>query len=371
MSRIIFFVILMTISSYSWGQKYSNEFLAIGVGGRAQAMGNAATATTLDAYSGYWNAAGIAGVETNIQVAFMHASWFAGIGNYDYLSFVYPIDNQKKDITRSLGISVIRFGIDNIPNTLSLYEDDGTINYDNIEAFTAADYAFLFNYAQSIWVGDQAKFYIGGSAKVIYRKIGPFAKATGFGFDLGLQYHLKHWSFGLSAKDVTNTFNAWKFDFTEDQKETLEIQGNDIPISSLEVTRPWFVLGGAYKNRFGKIGFLTEIDMKTTTDGRRNTLIPGKTLSFDPAIGFELDYNEIVYLRAGVNNFQKEKDIEYNEKWSAQPTLGIGLNFKAVKIDYAFTDISNTSQKSYSHVVSVLVDFNFEFLKTAFKKAKK
>lgn len=353
----------------TWAQKYSNEFLAIGVGGRAQAMGNAATASTTDSYAGYWNPAGIAGVETNMQLSFMHAEWFAGIGNYDYLSFVYPIDNKKKDITRSIGVSVIRFGIDNIPNTLSLYEDDGTVNYDNIKPFSAADYAFLLNYAQSIWVGEQAKFYIGGNAKVIYRKIGPFAKATGFGFDLGLQYHLKNWSFALAAKDVTNTFNAWKFNFTEEEKETLELQGNDIPISSSEVTRPWFVLGTAFHKRFGKIGLLTELDFKTTTDGRRNTILSGPTFSVDPAFGVELDYNETVYLRGGVNNFQQEKDLEYNDKWTAQPTLGIGLKFKALRIDYAFTDISNTDQKNYSHVVSLLLDLNFGFFKKAVKEA--
>ncbi len=371
MKRIIVFIIFTAFWQWAEAQKYSNEFLAIGVGGRAQAMGNAAVASTTDSYAGYWNSAGIAGVETNMQLSFMHAEWFAGIGNYDYLSFVYPIDNKKKDITRSVGFSIIRFGIDNIPNTLSLYEDDGTVNYDNIKPFSAADYAFKFNYAQSIWVGSHAKLYIGGDAKVIYRKIGPFAKATGFGFDFGLQYHLKNWSLGLSAKDVTNTFNAWKFEFTEDEKETLDITGNDIPINSLEVTRPWFILGVAYKNRFGKLGFLTELDLKMNTDGQRNTLVSGGNFSMDPSWGLEFDYNEIIYLRAGVSNFQKETNIENIENWNVQPSLGIGLGFQAIRVDYAFTDISNTDQKNYSHVVSLLLDFDFDFFKSAFKAGKR
>lgn len=341
-------------------QKYSNEFLSIGAGARAQGMGNAAIVTTQDAFSNYWNPAGIANITDDIQLAFMHAQWFAGIGKYDYLSGVYPIHNENKDIQRSIGLSFIRFGIDNIPNTLSLYEDDGTINYDNIKPFSAADYAFMFTYAQSIWVGDNADLFVGGNAKMIYRKIGPFANAKGFGLDLGLQYHREKWSVGLSMKDITNTFNAWSFNFTEDEKETLDITGNEIPISSLEVTRPTFVLGGAYHQRFGKIGILTEVDFKVTTDGKRNTLVSGETLSMDPAFGLELDYKEIIYLRAGLNNFQKELDINLESGTTMAPTLGMGIKFYSVRLDYAFTDISNTSQKTYSHVVSLALDMNFK-----------
>ncbi len=367
MKSYLFIPIIICFLTPLFGQKYSNEFLAIGAGARAQGMGNAAIVTTQDAYSNYWNPAGIANVESKLQFAFMHAEWFAGIGKYDYLSAVYPIWNKNKDVKRSLGISIIRFGVDDIPNTLSLYEDDGTINYDNIVPFSAADYAFLFTYAQSIWVGDNADLFVGGNAKVIYRKIGPFANAKGFGFDLGLQYKRKHWSLGLSAKDVTNTFNAWSFDFTDEQKEDLDITSNDIPISSLEVTRPWFVVGGAYHQRFGKFGILAELDMIMTTDGRRNTLLAGDGVSFDPAFGLELDYKETIYLRGGVNNFQEETNINQETNLTMAPTLGIGLKFYALSLDYAFTDISNTEQKTYSHVVSLLLDIDFKYFK---KKSK-
>ncbi|MGB1218033.1 MAG: PorV/PorQ family protein, partial [Saprospiraceae bacterium] len=245
-------------------QKYSNEFLAIGAGARAQGMGNSSVASSSDAYSPYWNPAGMAGVESNMQLAFMHAEWFAGVGNYDYLSLVYPIYSEKKDKRRAFGISAIRFGVDDIPNTLSLYADDGTVDYNNITSFSSADYAFLLSYAQDYWMGDNRKLFIGGNAKVIYRNIGSFAKAVGFGFDLGAQFHLKNVSFGLTAKDLTNTFNAWNFSFTEEEKETLAITNNEIPINSLEVTRPWFILGSAYHKRFGKFGMLTELDFRLT-----------------------------------------------------------------------------------------------------------
>ena len=69
-----------------------------------------------------------------------------------------PFDNNK----RALGLSMIRFGIDDIPNTLSLYEDDGSVNYDNIRPFSAADYAFLFSYAQKVKT-DRGQLFLGGN----------------------------------------------------------------------------------------------------------------------------------------------------------------------------------------------------------------
>jgi len=40
--------------------KYAGEFMAIGVGGRANGMGGAYVAVTNDVTSGYWNPAGLA-----------------------------------------------------------------------------------------------------------------------------------------------------------------------------------------------------------------------------------------------------------------------------------------------------------------------
>ncbi len=100
-------------------------------------MSNAITSVTNDAMSAYWNPAGLMdmGIDKGVQIGAMHNEWFAGIGKYDYLGIAVPISGGK----RALAISGIRFGIDNIPNTLSLYQSDGTINYDNVVEFSAAE----------------------------------------------------------------------------------------------------------------------------------------------------------------------------------------------------------------------------------------
>ncbi len=356
----VFLFLFFTLAVY--GQKYSNEFLSIGVDARGQAMGSALAASTQNAMASYWNPAGLMGIEEELSIGLMHSEWYAGVGNFDFIGIAKPITKSKR-VKRVLGLSFIRFGIDNIPNTLSLYDDDGTINYQNIVPFSATDYAVLLSYAQGIYTYEVGKLTIGGNAKVIHRKIGPFATAWGFGIDVGLQFEIGDLKLGFLGKDISNTFNAWKIEFSEKEKEVLELTDNKIPIGSLEVTRPQFIFGGAYGKEFGKVGFLFETDLTVTTDGRRNTLIQGDQVSIDPTAGIELSYNKAIFLRAGINNIQQELDLNYDESWVFQPSMGVGIKFYKLYIDYALTNVGSTAQKSYSHIISLSIDFDFDYFK--------
>ena len=344
-------------------QKYSNEFLSIGVSAKAQGMGNAQAASVSDVTAGFWNPAGLANVEGDLQVSFMHAEWFASNGNYDYLGIVRPLGDDKK---RALGFSLIRFGIDNIPNTLSLYEDDGTVNYDNIKPFSAADYAFLFSYAQELREG----FNVGGNFKVIHRTIGPFATSWGFGLDAGIQYKTGDFTFGVMGKDITSTFNAWSINFTDEEQQILELTNNDINLSSTELTLPRIILGASYQKQFNKIGLLAEINADLTTDGERNVLLPADPISVDPVFGLELNYNRFIFLRGGVNTIQQETDLLGEQFWSVNPNLGVGIKIGGLNIDYAFSNVGEQSHNTYSHVISLMLDVNFDYLKRAMNQAK-
>lgn len=349
---LILFLGMLFASSVLWSQgKYSNEFLRIGVGARAQGMGEAVVARTGDVTAGIWNPAGLAFPEEyeGMQIGAMHAEWFAGIGKFDYLGLTLPFSNQR----RRMALSVIRFGIDNIPNTLSLYEPDGTVNFDNVSEFSAADYAFFLSYAQALgW--ERGRMLLGGNIKVIHRSIGPFARSWGFGLDLGLQYRTGAWNLGLVARDIPSTFNGWSFDFTEQDRSVLELTGNEIPISSVEVTQPSVAFGIGRRFQWNQIGIYPELNFLVTTDGRRNTLISGDPFSLDPAFGVELDYKSFLFLRAGVNQFQRELDFDNTELLRYRPGIGVGLKVAMVELDYAFTDLS-TDASTYSHIISVLV----------------
>src|SRR6478672_2584921 len=236
-------LLLLFCCCQAFGQfrKYSNEFLNIGAGARGLAMGSAQVASVSDGTAGYWNPAGLVGVGDHPQVNLMHAEYFAGIGKYDYASVVFPTSNDK----RKIGITGLRFAVDDIMNTLFLVEPDGSINYNNIQSFSSADYAFLFSYAQKFKDTDKKKINFGMNAKVIHRSVGKFAKAWGFGIDAGVQMTQGKWKFGITGRDITTTFNAWSFSFTDKEKEALYLTKNDIPVKSTEMTAPRLIVGAA------------------------------------------------------------------------------------------------------------------------------
>ena len=349
---IIFVFTLLSLQlSAQTARKYSNEFLAIGVGARALGMSGAFVSAASDVTSGYWNPAGLTGINAKFQGALMHAEYFAGIAKYDYGALATRID--KKSV---IGLSVVRFGVDDIPDTSELIDANGVINYDRILTFSAADYAFMLSYARELKAG----FSVGGTAKVVHRKVGDFAKSWGFGIDAGIQYTKKSWKFAAMARDVSSTFNAWSFNLTDAQRATFAATNNTIPENSLELTLPTLTLGAAKNFEFGKnFTLLTELDLQTTFDGMRNTLIRDKTFSSSPAFGFEAGFKNIVFLRGGVGNFQTiVNDAGDGRQMTFQPNLGLGLKIKGVTIDYALTDIGDQSTALFSNVFSLRFDIN-------------
>jgi hypothetical protein len=342
-------------ATVAFSQKYSNEFLAIGVGARAHGMAGAQTALTNDITAAYWNPAGLSQIQAPLQLGLMHAEWFVGVAQYDYLSFGKQLDKEKNSY---LAFSLIRLGIDNIPYTINLVNSDGTVNYDNVTSFSAADYAIMGSYARRL---RNPALSVGGTAKVVRRVIGTIGNSWGFGVDFGVQYRKKNWSLGAMGRDITTTFNAWKFDLTDQEKQVFAATGNEIPVSNTEITRPRIEIGGAYTAKLGEKTTLTPaLDLVFTTDGQRNVLVSSSSFNMDPRFGMEADYNQFVQLRLGIGNFQRVKDdFDPNkERLTVQPNFGVGLTLGRFQVDYALTDIGNVSQVQYSHIFSL--KFNFK-----------
>jgi hypothetical protein len=355
-NRLYLSLILLSISFLATAQfrKYSNEFLNIGAGARGLSMGGSQIASVQDGTSGYWNPAGLTGVRNVPQVNLMHAEYFAGIGKYDYASVAIPTANKK----RTIAITGLRFAVDDIMNTLFLVEPDGSLNYNNIQAFSSADYAFIFSYAQRLRETQNKKVNFGVNAKVIHRSVGKFAKAWGFGLDAGLQIHSNKWRFGVAARDITTTFNAWSFSFTEREKQVLYLTKNEIPVKSTELTAPRLVLGIGREFRLGqKSSLLAEANIDLTFDGQRNTLISADPVSADPKLGLELNINNVFFLRGGINNFQRaladEDTLNQKRVWIYQPSGGAGFKIGNVTVDYAFTNLANQSNPLFTHVFSL------------------
>jgi hypothetical protein len=346
--------LLFSVSATAQFRKYSNEFLNIGAGARGLAMGSSQVASVNDGTAGYWNPAGLVGVKEYPQLNLMHAEYFAGIGKYDYVGLAIPTSNNK----RTIGITGLRFAVDDIMNTLFLVEPDGSINYNNIQAFSSADYAFIFSFAQKLKESEKKNVHFGLNAKVIHRSVGKFAKAWGFGLDAGVQIFSNKWRFGAAARDITSTFNAWSFTFAEREKEVLYLTKNEIPVKSTELTAPRLILGIARDFKLGKkASLLAEANLDVTFDGQRNTLISADPVSADPKMGLELNINNVFYLRGGINNFQKALSdgdtLNQKKVWIYQPSAGAGFRIQNVSIDYAFSNLANQSNPLFTHVFSL------------------
>tara|TARA_B110000971_G_scaffold177693_1_gene183429 strand:- start:301 stop:1368 length:1068 start_codon:yes stop_codon:yes gene_type:complete len=330
--------------------KYSNEFLNIGVGARSLAMSNSVITSTNSAMSGYLNPANLIKNENDIQIGLMHAEYFAGIAKYDFGSISKRIDDKS-----SFGFSFLRFGVDNIPNTSELIDAQGNVNYDRVSYFSAADLAFIGSYARKL----NKYLSVGGSAKIINRKAGDFASAWGFGIDLSSTYSKNDWSFALVAKDITSTFNVWKYQLSNEMISTFISTGNELPQNGIELTLPKLILGASKEFHLkNNINFLIELNTDISTDGKRNVLISGNPFSIDPHFGAEISIKNIVFIRAGVGNIQKTPDLTNKIVYTIQPNLGLGINIKGIEIEYALTDIGDVSIAEYSNIFSLKFNIN-------------
>lgn len=359
--KYIFFIPAALMLAFAQGQnapKYSNEFLSIGVGARALGMANSVVASGDDVTSGYWNPAALTQIEHKAQGSLMHAAYFAGMANYDYGAVAIPIEKGV------LGVSLIRFGVDDIMNTVDLIDPStGQPNYNRITKFSAADYAALISFARELPVEGLS---MGGNLKVIYRQIGNFAEAWGFGVDAAIHYKRNGWMLGGVLRDGTSTFNAWSFSLDDRTQEVFLETGNELPENDLELTLPRFIFGAAKKIYLNneRFSILPEVNVETTFDGRRNVLFASETVSWNPHMGIEAGFLDFIFLRGGVGNIQREPAFTgTHDTYIFQPNFGVGLYFKDVfgvgniAIDYALTDVGSTSGLLYSNIFSLKFDF--------------
>jgi len=346
--------------SQTLAPKYSNEFLSIGVGARALGMGGAQVSAARDVTAAYWNPAALMGIRHTYDFSLMHSEYFAGVAQYDYLGFSTPIKSESQ-----VAVSLIRFGVDDIPDTRFLYDANGALNYNNIQFFNAADYALLLSYARDL----SDHFKVGMNAKIIHRNVGKFAQAWGFGLDLGGIYVKDRMTVGLMVRDITTTFNAWSHD-ADLVRQVYAQTNNEVPINSVEITLPRAISSISYDWKIGsQFSLLTALDLDMTFDGNRNTIISTPLLSIDPKFGLEAGFQNIAFLRAGVSNFQYIKDFEGEKSLNFSPSMGLGVFLNdRFQIDYALSDIGNVSETPYSHVFSVKV--SLEKLDPEFRKYK-
>ncbi len=310
-----------------WG-KYAGEFLSMGVGGRALGMGGAYAAVANDVTAGYYNPAALGRIDYP-EVTLMHDERFGNLENYDYAAVAVP---YSTDMT--FGLSIIRLGVDGIPDTrnalidqtrggpiTNINDPNARLDYNQIQQFSDQDWAFFLSFAKKY----SENFFYGANVKIIYRKIAEYY-ATGIGFDVGAWYNpFQKFSVGVNLQDITTTLVAWS-------------TGRN------ELISPTAKVGGAYQIAFLGGTFTPAIDVDVRFENRQfaSEFYIGP-VSFDGHAGLEYTYKDIVSVRAGYNDIQ-------------QFTIGAGVKLPKLNIDYSFARYSSTQNDlGDTHRISLML----------------
>jgi hypothetical protein len=315
--RLFVLLIIITISfstTFAGGfktAKYAGEFLNLGAGGRGLGMGGAYASLARDVSATYWNPAGLVNIEYP-QIMLMHAQQFAGVVKYDFGSFAVPFGPH-----RSLGISLIRLGVDDIPET-KLENPNAKLSPTNrayiARYFSDAEYALFLTYA----VKRSDKLSFGGNIKVLHKGVGDHS-AWGLGFDLAALYNpFGNLNVGINLQDVTSTILAW-----DTGRRELIVPGMRAGIS-YPLAIP--VVGG----------FMSPaVDFEVRFEGRDYAAqLAAGPASLDTHLGWEYQH-DVFALRFG-------SDV-------GRFAAGAGISLPKLQIDYAFlshSDLGDTHRIS-------------------------
>jgi len=326
----IMFISFTQINAQTVFAKYAGEFMAIGVGSRPLGMGGAFVGVANDVTAGYYNPAGLANLNYP-EIALMHSEQFGDLVNYDYGAVGIPFGTNM-----SFGLSIMRLGVDGIPDTRNALIDGQTgelindinniyarLDYTQITEFSNQDWAFYLTFAKR----QSENFYWGANIKFIKRDIAEFG-ATGIGFDVGAFYMpVENLTLGANFQDITTTLIAWD-------------TGRN------ELVSPTLKLGGAYKITGFLGGYIMPVlEMDVRFENRRfASQFNIGPVSFDMSTGVEVDITNLVYIRGGYSDVK-------------QFTIGAGVKLPKLNIDYSFARFSASENDRLpdSHRISLIL----------------
>lgn len=340
---LVALVILPTTGSAIEVAKYGSDYTGKGVGVRILSMGGAGTATVNDVSAGFWNPAKMHLAPLK-NIGFMHTESFAGAVNFDYAAGRLPTEDHH------LGLTLMRTGVDDIPNTQNALKDYGKDGLPNtgdagegngvfdtfpdgsseridesaITYFNSSQYTLLLSYSRPY----SEKFSFGANVKFL-RNVIADESAWGIGFDLGAYYRAARWmEFGAALRNATTTLVAWSTGRNEIYKPELHLgtAGHlNIPAFKLEI--------------------IPAADLIYYTDGRRsNALFDLFGSSAQYAAGLELILKDNLGLRFGTSSLE---DF----------TAGLGISLGRARLEYGFTPSASQGDLGESHKVGLLWQF--------------
>lgn len=297
------------------------QFLKLGVGARAIALGGSFVAEANDLSALYWNPAGLANLYGGaVQVA--HTQYLAGI-DYSFAAFGTSLGNAG-----TIAASLILLDSDDM-EVRTASEPEGTG-----ERFKVQDFAIQLSYGRAL----TDRFKIGGSVKYIQERIW-HSTASSVAFDVGTLFTTPYERLRLGASfsnfGPKMQMNGRDIIFSEDPAP--DQQGN------VEIVNSEYLMDRHPLPLLFRIGLAW--DAVLTADHR-------VVVSTDAAhpndnseylnVGAEYAFRDLLALRAGYRNLF-EVDGEQGL------TFGGGLNFRLdgslrARFDYAYATFGRLEQ---------------------------
>jgi len=310
------------------------QFLKIGVGGRAMAMGEAAAGVVKDPSALYWNPAGLIEIPS-ISLFVAHTRWFADI-NHNYFGLVVPVGDNSR-----LGVSGTVLSMGEMEVTTEQYPM-GTGDF-----FEASDVAVGVTYA----VRMVEFFTFGTTVKYISQSISnetATAVALDFGTRLntgfnGVVIGMGYTNFGttmkLDGRDLRKTFDPNPDNATNvGVASFLGTESWELPVN-FRVGVGWNLVGtGSTAFQSDQHTLTLAVDANHPNDGPENA-----------SIGVEYKWQDLIALRGGYRIKDDVRSLSY----------GLGLHWQpaermAFELDYATATLNRLGP---IHILSLTLEF--------------
>jgi hypothetical protein len=288
------------------------QFLKIGVGGRATAMGDAFVAVANDVSALYWNPAGLTQFSEN-QVMFSHNQWVVDI-NHDFIGAVYHLDESN-----TFGVSLTSLSMDEMKVTTE-YAPFGTGEY-----FGFSDLGIAVSYSRKMT--DQFSF--GGTIRYIEESLDKL-KMRGVMIDLGTYY----WT-GLGSTRFAVAVTNFGNDLAPDGEVVLV--GNRTKSDWQSFSPPtMFRIGFAmepYEDEQHR--FTASMQLNHPNDNSENL-----------SLGVEYVWNKMFFARGGYKINVDEQNFSFGAG------VNVPISLANVSIDYAF---ANFTRLGSAHRFSIIL----------------
>lgn len=310
----------------------SAQFLKLGAGARATAMGDAFTALANDASALYWNPAGIQKIG-HPSLSLSRTYLYAGI-TYNFIGVVVPVDGMT-----TVGVSAIHLSSGEIERTtVDMPEGTG-------DTFDTGHTAIGLSVSRRL----TNRFDLGVTIKYINERLFR-EEATTMAFDIGSQFDTGIYGIKIGMS-LSNFGGKMKFDGPDlDLREDNDLTGISYRAGGRWKTADWpiplvFRLGAMVDIIGGDSPFMQDETNRLTIAIEGNDPVDN-VLRYN--LGAEYIWNDIFALRAGYK-------FQYDE---ADWTAGMGFNLNKIGIN-ARLDYSFNSYGILGYVHNYTFEFNF------------